>query len=79
MQAQLDTPGDVALAARLAKVAVAPIRLPGLIDRAEEDAVQSVARIGFEAEVFVLSQVGIFIEGNILVEVLESAHVFVLS
>ena len=78
LQAQLDTPGNVALAACMAEVAVRTIRLPGLIYRAEEHAVECVPHVGFEAHVLVFSEEGVFVDGKVFVEVLESANVRII-
>ena len=74
LQAQLDAPGNVALAAGVPEVCVCSIRLPGLIHRAEEHAIECVPHVGFEAHVLVFSEEGVFVDGKVFVEVLECAN-----
>ena len=79
LQTELDTPGDVALAAGVTEVGIAIVRNPELINRAKERSVEGVPRIGFKSNVFVFTKVRIFINRNIFVEVPESTNVLVLS
>ena len=60
LQPELDSSRDVALAACLPEVTVPVVGLPELIHRAEEDAVEGVARIRFEPEIFLFAEVSIF-------------------
>src|SRR5712675_1425294 len=77
--AQLEPPRNIALAARMPKVFVPIIRLPERIHRAEESTVEDVASIGLEPHVPPFAEVGVLVNREVFVEVLEPADIFVLS
>src|SRR6267378_96667 len=79
LQAQLEPPRDVALAAGMPKVLVSIIRLPERVYRAEESAVEYVASIGLESHVPSLAEVGVLIDREVFVEVFEPSDVLVQS
>ena len=79
LQTELDSPRDVALATGVSEVTVPVIRNPELIHRTEEDTVERVPRIGFEPDILVLAEEGVFVDGYILVEILKAAYTRVLS
>src|SRR5712671_3544817 len=79
LQAQLEPPRDVALAAGMPKVLVSIIRLPERVYRAEESTVEDVSSIGLEPHVPALTEVGVLIDREVFVEVLKPADIFIIS
>src|SRR5882762_3968355 len=84
LQAQLEPPRDIALAAGMPKVGVPwrSIRFswqPVGVHGTEESTVEDVASIGLEPHVTPLAEVGVLIYRKVLVEVLEPADIFILS
>ena len=61
LQAELDAPGDIALAAGMTEVTVCIVWQPELIHRAEESSVKGVSSVGFEADVLVFPEICIFV------------------
>ena len=57
LQAELDASWDVALAARVAEVRVAIVRLPACIRRTEVHAIKDVAHVRFESDVLPLTEI----------------------
>src|SRR5207253_9508753 len=79
LQPELHPSRRIALAAGTSKVGVAVIRLPGLIDRAEENAVEDVAGISLEPNVAAFAEVSVLEDGEVLVEVLKATDACILA
>ena len=76
LQAELDAPGDVALAARIAECRA--VR-PSLPDRTKEHAVEDVARVGLETNVLAFAEECILLDREVLVVVRVSTNARIVS
>src|SRR6266403_3305256 len=84
LQAQLEPPRDVALAARMPKVGVPwrSIRFswqPVGVHGTEESTVEDIASIGLEPNISALSEVGVLVNREVLIKVLEPPDIFIIS
>jgi len=79
LQAELNSPWDVALAPGVSEVAVSVIRNPELINRAPELPIEDVAALRREAEIPLFAEVRVLKDGQILVVHWEATYTSVHS